>query len=152
MLDTDILINISQKHCTRMNILDRMSIKMIFYENYNRNKSNIKFNSLGQWKGSSIIYGTSGSSHILFPWVGSRFSTTSSFLFSSEGSSDFSPTGSNIDIYNSAVRSQRSSPLEKVLEVIGEKRGWKSLRNIVVVLNGFFQSLFLNIVTLNFMM
>jgi hypothetical protein len=62
-----------------------------------------KINSLSQLQLVAIIDCTANSSHVLFPRVRSRFSTSSSFFFSSKSQTNLSSTCSSIHIHKSTV-------------------------------------------------
>jgi hypothetical protein len=78
---------------------------------------------LSKRKGVRVIHCAGRPSHVLFPGVTSRFTTTAGLLFSAESSSDFSTRGSDVTIDESTVTSKRAYPFEIVLEVLGEDGG-----------------------------
>lgn len=65
-----------------------------------------------------MIYGDCGPSHVLFPSVTSRFSTTSSMLFTSKCSSNLRSWCWYVNIYYTTIRSFRSNPLKKLCKKI----------------------------------
>ena len=77
------------------------------------------------------------SSHVLLPWITSTFPSPSSFLFSTEGSSNFGSICWNVYIDNPAIRAWWSSPFENCSLIWCEKGTGKTLTDWIIYFNGF---------------
>lgn len=105
------------------------------------NELESKFNSLGKRESITKVDSASRSSHVLLPRVRTTFTTTTSSLFTSEGTSDFSSRSTDVDVDYTTVRAVGADPLEDVLHVQSEDRAAEALRDGVVEFNGFFKVL-----------
>lgn len=127
---------------------------------YLQSEFSFKFNSLSKWKCISKVNCACGSSHILFPWIRTTFTTTTSLFFSSKCTyflfnifinfsayiidlvlitSNLCTWGSNVNIDYSAIGSKRSNPFKGVLNIISENRTAQTLWNGIIYFNCFFQ-------------
>jgi len=108
-------------------------------------RSQIKVYTLSQRHFTSVIERTGRSSHILFPTIWSRLSSSSRMLLSSKGSSNLSTRWTNIHVSNTTIWTIRSHPFKNVGDILSKQAATQSLRNIVVYLNRLLQSFeFLN--------
>ncbi|KAF1783560.1 HECT domain [Phytophthora cactorum] len=97
--------------------------------------------SLGKRKLLAIVNGARRATHVLLPCVTARLATATSLLLAAKSSTNLSTTGSDVDVHNATVRSQRSRPLEDCCLVLREQRRRQTLRDGVVLLNRLLKSL-----------
>jgi len=83
--------------------------------------SKLELNSLSQCEVIRIVDSAGASTHVLLPGITARFSSTTSLLFSSESTTDFSTRCTDIAVNYTTVTASWANPVEIVLKVLCEK-------------------------------
>ncbi len=99
----------------------------------------LESDTLSQWQRIAVIDRIGGSSHVVFPAVGTGFPSSTGVFFAAECTADFGPTGTDIHVGDAAVAAGSRQEQFGFAQVIGEQARRQSLADAVIQLDGLFQ-------------
>jgi hypothetical protein len=94
-----------------------------------------KVDALCQWQLARVIDCAGTTATVLLPAIATAFATSTSLLFSTKRTSNFSSVCRDVNIDDTTIRSSRANPLENLGWVGCEDRAGKTLSHIVVNMN-----------------
>ncbi len=98
----------------------------------------VEADSLGQGQIFAVIDGDGLSTHVGFPGVGPRLSSATGLFFATEGSTDFSAAGTDVDVGDTAIGAGVGDEEFGFAHIVGHDSGGKALRYGVVDIDGLF--------------